>query len=196
MASTTYEVDAAGAAATPTIVPAGGWYATQQVVTISGAAGATLRYTTDGTDPTTSSTSITSGNTITVDKSQIVKVRAWASGVTPSAVRRADFVITGAIAGGYVHSLGMTSGGELKAWGGNTFGQHGSGTSSTTPVQVLTNVASIAAGPLHALAVKHDGTLWGWGTDRPGSLAERPPRRRCRSRSAMLSPLPVATSTH
>lgn len=171
VASTTYNLDAAGAAATPTIVPAGGWYATQQTVTISGAAGATLRYTTDGTDPTTSSTSITSGNTITVDKSQIVKVRAWASGVNPSAIRRADFVIIGGLAGGYVHSLGLMSTGVLKAWGGNTFGQHGSGSSSTSPVQVLTNVAAIAAGPLHSLAVKHDGTLWGWGDGTSGKLA-------------------------
>jgi alpha-tubulin suppressor-like RCC1 family protein len=175
VASTTYDVDASGAAATPSIVPAGGWYATQQTVTISGAAGATLRYTTDGTDPTTSSTTITSGNTITVDKSQIVKVRAWASGVNPSAVRRADFVITGAISGGYVHSLGLMSTGVLKAWGGNTFGQHGSGSSSTTPVQVLTNVATIAAGPLHSLAVKQDGTLWGWGDGSSGKLGGTSP---------------------
>ena len=47
-------------------MPAGGHYATAQTVTITGASGATLRYTTDGTDPTTSSTSITSGNTLSV----------------------------------------------------------------------------------------------------------------------------------
>jgi alpha-tubulin suppressor-like RCC1 family protein len=152
-------------------VPAGGWYATQQTVTITGASGATLRYTTDGTDPTTSSTTITSGNTITVDRSQIVKVRAWASGVTQSVVRRADFVITGAVSAGNVHSFGLTSAGVLKAWGGDTFGQHGNGSSSTTPVQVLTNVAAIAAGPLHSLAVKHDGTVWGWGDSTSGKLA-------------------------
>lgn len=170
VASTTYDVDASGAAATPMISPAGGWYATRQTVTITGASGATLRYTTDGTDPTTSSTSITSGNSITVDKSQIVKVRAWATGVTASAVRRADFVVTGAVSAGYVHSFGLTSAGALKAWGGDSFGQHGSGSASTTPVQVLTNVAAVAAGPQHSLAVKFDGTLWGWGNGAFGRL--------------------------
>jgi alpha-tubulin suppressor-like RCC1 family protein len=170
VASTTYDVDAAGAAATPAIVPAGGWYATQQTVTITGPPGATLRYTTNGTDPTTASTSIASGNTVTVNKSQIVKVRAWATGLNPSAVRRADFVITGALSSGHVHSLGLTSAGLLYAWGGNTFGQHGSGAASSGPVQVLTNVAAMAAGPLNSLAVKHDGTLWGWGDGQWGKL--------------------------
>lgn len=169
-ASTTFDVDAAGAAATPAIVPAGGWYATQQTVTITGASGATLRYTTDGTDPTTSSTTITSGNTITVDKSQIVKVRAWASGVDPSAVRRADFVITGAVSAGAVHSLGLQSDGTLKAWGSNTFNQHGSGSSSSAPVQVLTNVAAASAGMYHTVAVKADGTVWSWGDTLDGRL--------------------------
>lgn len=170
VASTTYDVDASGTAPTPLISPAGGWFATQQTVTITGGSGATLRYTTDGTDPTTSSATITSGNTITIDSSQIVKVRAWASGVSASAVRRSDFVITGAVSAGYVHSFGLTSSGNLMAWGGNSFGQHGAGAGSTTPVQVLTNVAAMAAGPQHSVAVKFDGTLWGWGNHTFGRL--------------------------
>lgn len=171
VASTTYDVDASGAAATPAISPAGGWFATQQTVTITGGSGATLRYTTDGTDPTTSSTTITSGNTITVDNSQIVKVRAWASGVTQSVVRRADFVITGAVAVGSSHSLALLSTGVLKGFGSNLQNQLGTGGSSTSSAtQILTGVAAVAGGSHHTVAVKTDGTVWSWGEGADGRL--------------------------
>jgi alpha-tubulin suppressor-like RCC1 family protein len=172
VATTTYDVDAAGATATPSLVPAGGRYATQQTVTISGASGATLRYTTDGSDPTTSSTSITSGNTIVVDKSMVVKVRAWASGSDPSAVRRADFLITGALSGGYGHSLAVAASGDLFTWGGDAFGQLANGTTGSvnTAAQVLTGVAASAGGERHTVIAKIDGTLWGAGAADNGRL--------------------------
>ncbi|MBY0492843.1 MAG: chitobiase/beta-hexosaminidase C-terminal domain-containing protein [Cyanobacteria bacterium] len=166
VASTTYDVDAAGATATPLMAPTGGLFATAQTVTITGASGATLRYTTDGTDPTTSSTSITSGNTVTVSKSQVLKVRAWASGLTASAVRRADFMITGAVAAGETHSMALDSSGGAWTWGGDGFGQLGNGAGAstvTTPAQVLSSVVAIAAGARNALAAKADGSLWRWG---------------------------------
>jgi alpha-tubulin suppressor-like RCC1 family protein len=165
VASTTYEVDASGAAATPLMSPAGGWFSTQQIVTITGSSGATLRYTTDGTDPTTSSTTITSGSTITVDRSEIVKVRAWANGSTPSAVRRADFVITGAVAAGYLHSMAIRSDHSLWTWGGNPFGQlaNGGTTAASVPAQVMTQVAAVAGAERHTVIAKTDGTLWGAG---------------------------------
>jgi alpha-tubulin suppressor-like RCC1 family protein len=172
VASTTYELDAAGAAATPLISPAGGWFPTQQIVTITGSSGATLRYTTDGTDPTTSSTTITSGSTITVDRSEIVKVRAWASGVDPSAVRRADFVITGAVAAGYLHSMAIRSDHSLWTWGGNPFGQlaNGGTTDASVPAQVMTQVAAVAGAERHTVIAKTDGTLWGAGAGDNGRL--------------------------
>ena len=174
-ASTTYGVDATGATATPTIVPAGGRFAIKQTVTISGASGATLRYTTDGTDPTTSSTSITSGNTITVDNSMILKVRAWATGSDPSAVRRADFLITGALSAGDGHSTAVTASGDLLTWGGDTLGQLGNGTTTgvvNVATLVLTNVAAAAAGQTHTVIAKTDGTLWGAGDATSGKLGQ------------------------
>ena len=174
-ASTTYGVDAAGTTATPAIVPAGGRFAIKQTVTISGASGATLRYTTDGTDPTTSSTSITSGNTIAVDKSMIVKVRAWATGSDPSAVRRADFLITGAISAGDGHNTAVTANGDLLTWGGDVFGQLANGTTTGVvyvATQVLTNVAAAAAGQTHTVIAKTDGTLWGAGDATSGKLGQ------------------------
>src|SRR3990170_1798433 len=70
-------------------------------------------------------------------------------------------------AGGY-HTLAIKSDGTLWAWGGNSFGQLGDGTSSdykTTPVQIGTgtNWSQIAAGGYHTLAIKSDRTLWAWG---------------------------------
>ena len=172
VATTTYDVDASGATATPSIVPAGGRYVVQQVVTITGASGATLRYTTDGTDPTTASTSITSGNTLTIEKSKVLKVRAWASGLDPSAVRRADFMITGALAAGYGHSAALKPNGELWTWGADIFGELGNGASGTalSPAQVLSSIAAMSAGDRHMLAAKTDGTLWSWGYQQFGRL--------------------------
>ena len=63
------------------------------------------------------------------------------------------------------------------AWGCNTNGQLGDGTTTqrTTPVQVsgLTGVDAVAASVTHSVAVKTDGTVWAWGRNGLG-----PGRRR------------------
>ena len=65
---------------TPTLTQ-GGTFNTPQTVTIACAvAGATIRYTTNGSDPTVTDTSITSGSTIAVNASQTVKAKAWMTG--------------------------------------------------------------------------------------------------------------------
>src|SRR5436190_2245295 len=64
--------------------------------------------------------------------------------------------------------------GTARAWGDNSAGQLGNGTTrgSTRPVQVigLRQVVSIAAGSAHSLAVKGDGTVWAWGANSSGQL--------------------------
>jgi alpha-tubulin suppressor-like RCC1 family protein len=61
------------------------------------------------------------------------------------------------------------------AWGNNTYGQLGNGTttSTTTPVQVsgLSGVIAITAGSNFNLALKSDGTVWAWGYNQYGQLA-------------------------
>jgi hypothetical protein len=79
-------------AATPTISPASGTYASAQTVTISDAtSGATIYYTTDGSTPTTSSTKYSGGGTVSATTT--VKAIATASGFSTSAVASATLTI-------------------------------------------------------------------------------------------------------
>jgi alpha-tubulin suppressor-like RCC1 family protein len=167
VASVTYALDPAGQTGMASIVPGGGRFATQQTVTISGPSGAVLRYTTTGTDPTDTDTSVPTNGQLVIGSAQILKVRAWLSGATPSAVRRADFVITGMVAAGHQHSLALKANGDVLAWGRGSEGQLGDGTglNRDNPVSVLTGVASVSGGQWHSLTVMADGTVRGWGTN-------------------------------
>ena len=79
--------------ATPTITPRGGAFSGPVAVTLAdGTAGATIRYTTNGSDPTVASTSY--GAPFALGSSATVKARAFASGMTDSAVASAAFTIT------------------------------------------------------------------------------------------------------
>jgi hypothetical protein len=79
--------------ATPTISPNGGNFTASVSVTLADStAGATIRYTTNGADPTESSTLYSAP--FTLASSATVKARAFASGMTDSAVASASFTIT------------------------------------------------------------------------------------------------------
>ncbi|ABP53649.1 Ig-like domain repeat protein [Salinispora tropica] len=81
-----------------------------------------------------------------------------------------------AIAGGRDHSLALTSDDTVLAWGGNSHGQLGDGTTtgSLLPVTVVLPVGAeataIAAGRLHSLALTSDGTALAWGGNHWGQL--------------------------
>ena len=174
--SATYVFDF-GTVDVPTLVPPGGTYPTSQAVTVSTAtAGATLRYTTTGVDPTETDTTITSGSTLNLTQSQRLKVKAWHTGTTPSAVRTADYWITGTVAAGGEHTLALKADGTVWTWGWNVSGQLGDGTTTqrTSPVQVpsLTDVVAIAGGWVHSLALKRDGTVRAWGNNSSGQLGD------------------------
>ncbi|WIV60286.1 chitobiase/beta-hexosaminidase C-terminal domain-containing protein [Amycolatopsis nalaikhensis] len=80
------------AVAAPTFSPPGGTYSSAQTVTISSAtAGATIRYTVDGSTPTASST-LYSGP-ISVPNSRTVNAIALKSGMTTSPVSSASYTI-------------------------------------------------------------------------------------------------------
>jgi hypothetical protein len=78
------------------------------------------------------------------------------------------------IAAGEQHVLVLLADGTVRAWGINTYGQVGNGTTAavTTPVAVagLTQVARIAAGADFSLAVRSDGAVWAWGNGTHGEL--------------------------
>jgi LysM repeat protein len=82
--------------AMPTFEPDGGTYNTVQTVTIGCATeGATIRYTTDGSDPSEINGSvIASGSTVTIDRTTTLKARAWKDGIEPSPIKSAQYNIT------------------------------------------------------------------------------------------------------
>ena len=161
----------------PTIVPPGGTYATTRTVTISTTTvGATLHYTTNGVDPTESDPTISSGSSLTIGQSLRLKVKGFLSGATPSAVRAADYWITGTVAAGANHTLALKADGTVWAWGQNASRQLGDGTTTqrNSPVQVssLADAVAIAGGGSHSLALKRDGTVWAWGWNGYGQLGD------------------------
>ena len=81
-----------------------------------------------------------------------------------------------AIAAGVSHTVALKNNGTVLAWGLNSSGQLGDGstTDRNTPVPVigLTNVIEISAGESHAAALKNDGTVWAWGSNGYGQLGD------------------------
>ena len=80
------------------------------------------------------------------------------------------------IAAGYAHSLAVTSGGTVWAWGNNAQGQLGDGSTtfrvSPVPVGGLSNVVAVAAGEGHSIALTADGAVWAWGANDQGQLGD------------------------
>ncbi len=78
------------------------------------------------------------------------------------------------VSAGADHTLAIKTDGTLWAWGNNSYGQLGDGTTvdKYAPVRIgsATNWKSISAGGSHSIAVKTDGTLWAWGWNVFGQL--------------------------
>ena len=82
--------------------------------------------------------------------------------------------LTPAIAAGRNHTVALKSDGSLWAWGNNSSGQLGDGSSnaSSSPRSIGSGYAAISAGGSHTLALKADGSLWAWGNNSAGQLGD------------------------
>ncbi|NIL42572.1 cell wall anchor protein [Salinispora arenicola] len=95
---------------------------------------------------------------------------------TPVAVTLPPGVTVTSVAGGRDHSLVLTSDDTALAWGGNSFGQLGNGTTtdSLVPIAVAlptgTEATAIAAGRLHSAALTSEGAAFAWGHNGRGQL--------------------------
>ena len=161
--------------AAPTVNLASGMYKTAQNITINDIdSAAVIHYTTNGMDPTENDPVIASGGSLAINQTVTLKLRAFEPGVYPSEIQTVLYRIGWALAGGANHSVALTSNGPLWAWGYNSLGGLGDGTTTQRSLPVitsgLTNVLSIAAGGYHNLALKPDGTVWTWGYNVYGQL--------------------------
>jgi hypothetical protein len=109
-ASSTYTIESQ--VATPTFSPAAGSYTATQTVSISTTSPAptTIYYTTDGSDPTTSSTRTVYSAAITVSSTETVKAYATKSGYFDSNVATAAYTIGSGGGGGVGFGSGFTTG--------------------------------------------------------------------------------------
>lgn len=97
------------------------------------------------------------------------------------AVQRTPVNVTGltsgmkAVAAGYWHTCGLTTGGGMKCWGNNTDGELGNGNTTDQPTAVdatglTTGIQAIAAGDFHTCALTTGGGAKCWGFNSNGQL--------------------------
>lgn len=147
-------------------------------VTVTGTQG-TLYYTTNGTNPTTSSNTVTSGTTLLIAQNALLKLQAIQNSTTTSDVVTTQFTTAAQVSAGTSHTLSIRNDGTLWAWGDNAVGELGNGTLSPTsqPTQVminattpLTGIVAIAAGTQESFAIDNQGNVWAWGLNTSSQL--------------------------
>lgn len=155
--------------------PAGSYGAAFEVEIACATPGATIRYTVNGQDPILIDPVVGDGEALWVAGSVPLKARAWKDGMEPSEIVTADYVVTGDLASGREHSLGLKSSGDVLSWGRNDRGQLGRNQGAQNapyPVPAMTNGTMVSTGGRHSLMLRADGTLRAWGKNAYGQLGD------------------------
>lgn len=177
--------------ATPTFSPDPSviYYEPQLVTIACTTPDATIRYTTNGTDPTATSPEYT--DPITISTTTEIRAKAYRTGWTASSVASAMYQVesnnqiygwglnedgqcnvpigTGflQIDAGGSHTVALRSNGSLAAWGDNS--------SQQCNFPPGNNYVAVSAGGSHSLALKADGTVVAWGDNTDGQCTVPPP---------------------
>lgn len=118
-------------------------------------------------------------------------------GLTTTSVDRPGYVLRDsdgaaiedivAISAGYNFGLALTRGGQVYAWGSNSYGQIGQNTEYNVKSRALlvkddngagqlSNIKMVSAGGWHALALDQNGKVFSWGLATSGELGDGPNR--------------------
>jgi Bacterial Ig domain/Chitobiase/beta-hexosaminidase C-terminal domain len=134
-ASAPVNVTTNNSVATPVLTPAGGTFAGLVPVSVGTAtAGATIRYTTNGTDPTATSTLY--GGAFTLTSTTTVKARAFKTGLADSAVATGAFTVTIATTVGMTTIGAGVDGGDSNYLNGSLVTTTNAGTVASMSVYV------------------------------------------------------------
>jgi alpha-tubulin suppressor-like RCC1 family protein len=125
----------------------------------------------------------TNANTVTLNTQALLAaddgVRFYLEVANANGTARGNDVIFSvigapAVVAAETHSLAMSAGGTVYAWGDNSAGQLGLGNNTPrlepTAVPNLANVVAVAAGRAHSLALRSDGSVVSWGANDQGQL--------------------------
>jgi alpha-tubulin suppressor-like RCC1 family protein len=106
----------------------------------------------------------------------ITRTRFGASLVVLASLLSSGTARAATVAGGGNHTVLAKPDGTVWAWGSNSNGQLGDGTTTTrkSPQQVsaLSGITAVAAGSSHTLALGSDGRVWAWGANGEGQLGD------------------------
>ena len=162
--------------ATPTFLPVSGTSLTKfSVVVTCPTAGATIRYTVTGAEPTIYDPVVVSGQTVVVAQNMTLKAKAF-NGAVASTTASTTFDLTGDVAAGSQFLFALVTNGQVYSWGNQASGRLSNGSVATTDVlapalarfsatSAFTTASRIASGANHGLMVDVSGSVWGYGAN-------------------------------
>ena len=154
------------------------------VIAISAFGFITLSSSSSNSSLPTSSSSSTSSITSSSSSSTASSVvsSSSSSSATPYAIsysyRTIQLQRFDHLTGGTLHSVGMTTSGQVYAWGSNDVGQLGDGTTANKRIPTLISfpagetIKDVFAGQYHTFAVTTNGRVYAWGRNDYGQLGD------------------------